>query len=85
MQMMPTFEELEEKIAIALCERDRGNGGCNIISNKGGEQDCVKVECYPAAYAKVTVQAMLSALPEPEPGYMNKHDMYYRQLLGMKR
>lgn len=90
--MMPTYEDLETNIAIALCEKDFGKGSCNIKANKGGEQDCVKAECYPTAYAKVMLQALLSSLPAPKGKcphgcYFAKdtHSGNYMMLLEMKK
>lgn len=92
--MMPTLEKLEESMAIAICERDHGEGGCNIKTNKGREQDCMKAECYPAMYAKVALQTLLSNLPEVDvshhllcnpPMPVDNAAQYYKQLLGMKK
>lgn len=36
-------------------------------------------------FGEAALQALLSGLPEPVPGYQNKHDLYYRQLMRMKK
>ncbi len=59
----PSEEYLIEKMAIACCEKDFGKGSCNLYSNKGGSQDCKKMQCYPYSYAETTFNALIAELP----------------------
>lgn len=77
MQMMPTYEELIEKMAITLDSLENDSVGW------GNRTEMWKNICR--SKAEAALQALFSNLPEPVPGYQNKHDLYYRQLLGMKK
>lgn len=70
--MIPTRDELIEKIAETS---DAVINACRAYDSKCGSVHEIVDE---------VLQALLSALPEPVPGYMNKHDMYYRQLMDMR-
>lgn len=84
---LPTYDELVEKMAIALCEKDFGKGSCNIIKNKGGNRDCKACECYPVKYAEAALQALIANLPEleqPQYGFKQIANTY-KQLLSYRK